>query len=148
MENFYKRKSILTKTRRVETYLKYSKFKYNYLLVTSLTYLKNLDISINNIYSKHINFELMRTISLYYSSLIPNSLGLVVSNHHKSLLNKTLLDKKATSQINVNYLTTFESYHFFTKKDTFKKLILFYLSLLGKGNINYTSRYDIYVGYT
>lgn len=137
------------KTRRVETYIKLNKAFYNYLLILSLINRFGKSQPYFNSYSVYNVKELSKNVWSFYSNLIPSNMGLINSNYHKSMLvkltrvTKTLVDKPCNS-----YLLSFEAYHFSTKKDIFKKLVLLYANALPCNSYTYNSRFDVYNNYT
>ena len=147
MENFFKTKTILVKTRRLQSYVKLSKFTYIYLLAISLMN-SGQNYKPLNIYFYHLNKELSWSVWKFFTKLVPANLGLLTSNHHKSAVLTTVGFAKPPTTINTaSYATNLEVYHFYTKKDIFKKLIIFFMSTIGISYTPHNISFDIYNGY-
>jgi hypothetical protein len=148
VENLNNPKHILIKTRRVEAYSKLAKIKYM-LLLTSLLVNNNFTLLSNtSIYKYYILNEVTLNHWKFYLSIVPTNLGLVMSNHHKSVLYKTFKNiKLSLIKFNNYYFYNFELYQFYFKKDIFKKLIILYMSILPLNYLPYNINFNIYNGY-
>lgn len=147
VENFYYTKSILIQTRRVRSHVKLNKFNYLYLLALSLTS-SRINQSVYSSYSVYVFTELLQKTWKFYASLVPNNLGLVSSNYHKSVL-LNLTKNSPTFQLipRPRYLANFEAYHFHTVKDAFKKFIIFFLNMFGVAYLPYNISFNTYNTY-
>jgi hypothetical protein len=147
VENFSQDKSILVKTRRVRAYLKLSKFNYTDMLLISLVN-DNAVSKYFNSYKHYLSNDLLRNIWKFFSNLVPKHLGLVSSNHHKSILLSVVSKSTHLKTIKINsYLKHFEVYHFYAKKDIFKKLTIFFLATVGVSQVPHNINFNIYNGY-
>jgi hypothetical protein len=150
VENFPKDKSVLIKTRRVYTYLKLYKVTYNYLLNSFLINDKLFFYSLSTKYYSYIQKELTKNIWKFYVDIIPKDLGLVSSNYFKSITHITLVNSKLKSKkltIKNMYLSNFELYQFYLKKNTFKKFIIFFLNIIPTNYYSHSVNFDIYNSY-
>ena len=134
MENFSNNKYILTKTRRSNAYTKLNKIKYVKLL--SLLVLNgNPAIRANSYFSLVIS-ELSSIHWKFYSSIITNNTGLIPSNHHKSILFQSLSPKlyKSNTELTVSYYYNLEVLQFSLHKNTFSKILMFYLCTISSAS--------------
>lgn len=147
MENFLYTKSILVKTRKVQSCAKLNKFNYLYLLSISLIS-SNFKPRHFNSYSVHVSSELLNKTWKFYGALVPNNLGLVSSNYHKSVLARLCSGSSyLASRPDPAYLANFEAYHFHTVKDIFKKLIVLFLNISGVSYVPFNISFNTYNGY-
>lgn len=151
-ENFTKDKIILLKTRRVYSYSKLYKASYIFLLVLSMLNSNFSLLKYAAIYNNFLLRELYSNIWKFYLNTIPKNLGLITSNHHKSImykfLNKSHLNNESkVAKISTNYLHTFDIYQFFVKQSLLKKFLIYYMSILPIQWLPYNINFDIYSGY-
>lgn len=127
MENFSNNKYILTKTRRSNAYAKLNKIKYVKLL-SLLVINNNLNIRSNSYFSLVIS-ELSNIHWKFYSSIITNNAGLIPSNHYKSILFQSLLPRlyNSDTKLAISYYYNLEVMQFSLHKNTFSKILMFYL---------------------
>lgn len=152
MENFYKDKFIIIKTRRSNVYSKLKKLNYHLLLSTLLL---NSNLGKKKYYFNYhmtVNNDLLSRSWLFYSNPIPKNSGLVTSNHTKSILHTFLKNSRHNNPItpalsyNLSY-NNFEVYQIFVKKNLFKKIIVYYMSVFTQSHTLYNANFDVYTGY-
>lgn len=147
MENLFIYKNILIKTRRVKTYSNINKKNYLALLSSSLIN-SRLQHFKSNSYTQYATQDLLKNLWKFYSRLITNESGLITSNHHKSALFKLVSSSNELKSIeSQKYLLNFSTYQFSIRKDTFRKLIMFFMTSLPQQQLCANINFDIYNNY-
>jgi hypothetical protein len=147
VENFLYTKSILVKTRKAQSQSKLNKLNYFYLLSISLIN-RNVKLKPFNVYDVYLSNELLEKTWKFYGTLVPYNLGLVSSNYHKSVLASLCSNSSALSTLPSSaYLVNFESYHFHTVKDIFKKFIVLFMNIFSSSHTSYNISFDTYNSY-
>lgn len=147
MENFFKTRAVLVKTRKAQTHIKLSKINYIHLLTSLLTTKNNVYRSVG-MYSVYNTSELVKNIWKFYKSLVPSNFGLISSNYHKSTLLRLVTNSaRPVVTPRSSVLMSFEVYHFHTQKDAFKKFIIFFMNMLSFSYLNYSINFNVYNSY-
>jgi hypothetical protein len=151
-ENFFEQKPVLVKSRKVIAISKLFKIKYEFnysIQLLNLINRWNCETSpYNNLIIREASIDMWRL----YNNLVPSNLGLQVSNMHKSILRKTVMQLSASGKFtkidySPAYLRNFESYHFNTSNQVYKKLLFTCISSIALNYQPYKLAVNIPNGY-